>query len=395
MIATAKVTAVKEVTNVALIQLDDREALLRCSDDGQPRYVFIDALRGIAAMAVVFHHLLYSPLFDALHRTVPKVIMTGCEHGFLGVQVFFVISGFVIAHSLRSTILAANSLGLFAVRRQLRLDPPYWTVLFGSIALWAVQLVIFGSDRMDPLPSFASVLLNLVYLQKVFGAAEVVGVAWTLCIEIQFYLFFALLMWVGQRGRPSGQPSRLAVALIVATGALSSLLDPNTPKQTWLAPYWCFFAAGVLSYWSIRRVVGHWVFLVFVGGLLTSSLRHHWNAPIYAGVLAAVTVYAAGVTGRLTTLLGGPIFQYLGRISYSLYLVHWPVKVVVLSIGFQLTRQNGAAAVGWCILMIMTSIATAHLLYVLVERPSMRWASSLKRSSWGHTAMPPKSRRCQ
>src|SRR5207253_3053168 len=100
----------------------------------EPRFVFIDGLRGLAAVAVVLHHVLYSPLIDALREIVPDFILTFCESAFVGVHVFFVISGFVIAHSLRKTVLGARSLASFAVRRQVRLDPPYWVALFVSLA---------------------------------------------------------------------------------------------------------------------------------------------------------------------------------------------------------------------------------------------------------------------
>ena len=346
----------------------------------EPRFVFIDALRGIAAMAVVIHHALYSPLIDALRRAVPRTILILCEDGFLGVDVFFVISGFVIAHSLRNIVLHPQSIALFALRRQVRLDPPYWLVLFGSLLLWGMMRALMGSARVDPLPGPGAVALNMTYLQKIARAPEILGVAWTLCIEIQLYLFFSVLLWLGQRGRgTSSLPTRLAILLVFATGAASLALNSNVLHDAWMARYWWLFASGVLCYWTVRRVLSPWVFGIFIALVLVSRVQHASNLPLYTGTASSVVICTVGKMGRLTTLLGGPTLQYLGRTSYCLYLVHWPVKIVVLGLGFALTRQNSLAAIAWCLLYIAVSIAVAHVLHVLVERPCIRWSSSLKR----------------
>src|SRR5208282_3213930 len=91
-------------------------------------------------------------------------------------------------------------------------------------------------------------------------------------------------------------------------------------------------------------------------------------------------VYAVGRADRLTTLFGGPVLQYLGRISYSLYLVHWFVKEAVMNLGFHLTRGGRLAGVGWFLLAAASSIMVAHLLHIGVERPSMRWSRTLKQA---------------
>src|SRR5688500_14125008 len=93
------------------------------------RFVFIDALRGLACLWVLTHHLFFNEIFGkvlrpAVHNAVE--ILAFC--GSFGVQIFFVLSGFVIAHSLRDTTLNPRSVGLFILRRQLRLDPPYWVM---------------------------------------------------------------------------------------------------------------------------------------------------------------------------------------------------------------------------------------------------------------------------
>src|SRR6202000_495333 len=94
------------------------------------RYALVDALRGFAAFAVLFHHATLLPATEAaMPNLVPACLLSLSAGGSLGVQVFFVLSGFVIAHSLSDSSLTIRELGRFMVRRQCRLDPPYWTVL--------------------------------------------------------------------------------------------------------------------------------------------------------------------------------------------------------------------------------------------------------------------------
>jgi peptidoglycan/LPS O-acetylase OafA/YrhL len=356
------------------LRRQDVEALSR-----EPRFVFIDSLRGIAAMAVVFHHALYSPLIDTLREAVPDAILAICEKGYLGVHVFFVISGFVIAHSLRNTVLNAHSIAWFALRRQVRLDPPYWVALLAALALWAIMRAVLGEASADPVPAPGAVGLNMLYLQKITRVPEILGVAWTLCIEIQLYVFFSLLLWLGQFGRRvAGAPSRLTVLLVLASGVTSLALNESVLHHAWLTQYWWLFASGAMCYWAMRRVVATWVFFAFLSLIVISIVREPGDLPLYTATISSALIFGVGKLGLLATLLRGPLFQYLGRISYCLYLVHWPVKIVVLGAGFQLTRHQPLAAIGWCLLMVLVSIVLAHALHVLVEARCMRWSSTLK-----------------
>jgi peptidoglycan/LPS O-acetylase OafA/YrhL len=89
-------------------------------------------------------------------------------------------------------------------------------------------------------------------------------------------------------------------------------------------------------------------------------------------------LYGVGRAGRLTTWLGGPVMGYMGRTSYSLYLVHLPVLTVVLRAGYKLTGENRWAALLWLALAALCCFAAAHLLYVFVEAPSLKLVARFK-----------------
>src|SRR5208282_311558 len=93
---------------------------------GEKRFLLVDALRGIAAMSVVVFHLAEGHHVDQFMTVAPVWLITVIEHGDLGVAIFFVLSGFVIAHSLYGRNVTLSLAGRFMLRRSLRLDPPYW-----------------------------------------------------------------------------------------------------------------------------------------------------------------------------------------------------------------------------------------------------------------------------
>ena len=91
-----------------------------------------------------------------------------------------------------------------------------------------------------------------------------------------------------------------------------------------------------------------------------------------------LAIYLIGRAGRLSTTLNWAPLQYLGRISYSLYLIHYPVSHIVVNAGYELTGDSPWAAFGWLLLSVLLSILAAHFLYLLVEAPTARLAARLK-----------------
>ena len=169
------------------------------------RLTYIDGLRALAAMAVFMVHatgILHVAV--ASHRSgVADAVVRASGYGPLGVDVFFVISGFVIAYSIRDDPVTLGYAGRFAVRRSLRLDPPYWCAIAVG-TLWIAARHRLGSAG-EPLPTVPQVLSHLAYLQGILGQRNIIIVFWTLCLEVQLYLAFITLLlasrWVPRRAR--------------------------------------------------------------------------------------------------------------------------------------------------------------------------------------------------
>lgn len=278
----------------------------------------------------------------------------------MGVAVFFVISGFVIAASNSDQNLTAGYIGRFILRRSLRLDPPYWvTMMF---------VILFFSAPFYP----EQILANMFYVHIILGQPGALNVAWTLCQEVQLYLFFILSMSLIQRAAPRFKMNVHTLGLLVLGGlAIYWARFAGQFMHGFFPPYWFQFFAGVLCYWIVVGKL-HWsvlpAYVLMIAAVIERTIITLPTAAT-AGAVAATLVIARH---HLTTLLDGPAWQFFGRISYSLYLTHVPVHEV-------LHRWMGQG-VKLAVISAACSIVVAWLMYLLVERTSIRWSHAVSKT---------------
>lgn len=323
---------------------------------GGARLVEVDALRGIAALAVVLFH--YTVRFRELYGGI-GVPTLSFPHGHYGVNLFFIISGFVIFMTLERTRRAMD----FVVSRFSRLFPAYWL----SAALTFAVVGAFGLPGKEV--SAPQALANVVMVHGLLGMPHVDGVYWTLEVELLFYAgMFALLL--------TGQLRRVHLALWVL---LALRLAYEVAARGWgvefswtlsrllILLYIPWFALGICVYQATlgagradRRAVA--VTAAAAVGCL--AVVDGWRIGALAAALALL-VWAA-TTGRLRWLRH-PLPAFFGTISYPLYLLHenigWVVQRAVQAHGGSFDASV-AAAFG-------LSVALAAAVTYLVEQPAM------------------------
>lgn len=309
------------------------------------RIAFLDALRGFAAVSVMLHH--YGERIG-WHNI-----------GNMGVPIFFTLSGFVIAMSLGSRPERSLSfLGRFALKRSIRLDPPYWISI--------VAVLIIGYVVNDETATPGQLAAHLLYVQQFLDYEHLQVIYWTLCYEIQFYLALILLLWVTR--------SMFGVALL-GTLALS-LADRNLgiTDDAVMVRHWFCFAAGALVYYTTTWRLPQRYFLA----ALVLVTGYGFAAPdgyaITAG-LTALSIYGVIAFRRESFGSWAPI-QFIGQISYSLYLTHLIGGWVVLSIAVKYVP-------GWLALLLAAgvAIASAWIFHRLVEAPAVRWSRLVSSSA--------------
>ena len=340
------------------------------------RLELIDGLRGIAALSVVLFHIgLFSPFSAAIPRPVAAVL----AHGDLGVAVFFVLSGFVIAHAIREAAITPEYALNFALRRQLRLDPPYWAmIVFSTIDLSIPALI--HRDSPTVVPTTQCVMSHFVYLQSVLHQRNLVPVFWSLCIEVQFYVVFIVVLALVQRISQAGDrgATSLAHASIGLIGVASALYFALVSSVgPWFLSYWFMFVLGALTAWVVEGTLSQRALFAF--GVLVLAVGVWRGAAVpFAAAGTALVIWAGARFDRLHTWLRQTPFQYFGKLSYSLYLVHWTISYRILNLGNRLTHGSPGWAFIWISVALIAAVGAAQLLHVAVERPAMRLAASVK-----------------
>lgn len=380
-----------------LMDRETDESLSLKSPESPPapaaRFVFVDGLRGLAALGIALYHIWrYEPEPYPSLGFVPSIVDWLLLRTWIGVQFLLVISGFVIAYTLRDTWVTPREGVSFVVRRIVRLLPPYWVTIllvllvhFASISWWG-----WPSPFEDSL-SARRVLAHLVFLQDVSGEAPLSAGIWTVCIEMQFYIVCVWGWWFTQRlpsqSEPTAsEPSTWRLLLVFGPLALVSLMHWNRLDSTepWVTHFLHSFFLGMVTWWTLDGTVPRSVFVATIA-VVAAHLASRWKLENALALTAAVSIFIAGRTGHIHDWLNWRWLQFLGRISYSLYLIHYPVSHLVMWCGWRWSGNAPTAAQSSLILFLclVASIAAGQTLYVLVEAPSGRCSAWLK-GRWAH-----------
>lgn len=351
---------------------------------GKPegRFAFIDALRGIAAVMVLMGHLYaHGPLYDPLSTLVIRPISFVFEHGNLGVQIFFVLSGFVIAYSQRTVFITGRFLGNFALRRSLRLDPTYWTAIALFLFVdYASNLIL--TDRTIPFPNSWVILANVLYLQNIMGVRNIVGPSWTLCLEVQLYLALTVLVAFAQRlpwaSRPLlGWRQASFLPVFIPLAIVSLLMGTEVfgvlKYSAFFPPHWYMFFLGVLAWWTIEGLVGQSWFWAYAAAV-SCGLAFHFTPEMAMALATGLVIYVMARLGHLRSSLNYPMLQFFGRISYSLYLVHVAMGDRLLCLGKRISGESVPWSVVWFLLAVTLSVSVAYIVNRCVEVPSVALA---------------------
>jgi len=319
----------------------------------------IQALRGLAVAFVVIDHLGFSAF----------------KSGFLGVDIFFVISGYLITGLIASKILNKDfSLADFYYRRAKRLVPAaYVTILATCLGAYFLLNSIEIRNLFYQVAGAVSYTTNFVLLTQTGyfdadAATKPLLHMWSLAVEEQYYLIFPLVLILS----PSRYWLRIVLSLLIASVAACLYLNQFNPSAAfYLLPTraWELLigSAGYLAAQQFSIKIPKALFVVALMAILTIPVMgYEWSHPGLGAIiicLSTLVIIWCNSTIANESRLVKPLVN-LGDISYSLYLVHWPIIVfahAVFPSNFTLTTQ---------LILLIASITAAIVLYRFIEQPS-------------------------
>lgn len=319
------------------------------------RYRELDALRGLAALAVVLFH--YTVRYFELFPGVPPGLQF--SHGSLGVEVFFGISGFVILMTLERSKSASD----FLVSRFSRLYPAYWT----CVAVTYLAMLSWPLPGRSATPVEA--LVNLSMWQEVLHVPHVDGVYWSLQVEL---IFYALMLATYVAGLLRHVRVLLVLWLLVALMALSishwlGRPIPYLAERFLLLQFSAFFAIGASAYLAFKiQRIDLWNWAAFALAVPVAGGYHGKAGWIVASGMVILFVLIAR---RKAGFLDNPVLVYLGTISYTLYLLHQNIGYAVV----RAAQTSGLSIEMGIGLAVAVSMTLATGVTYAVEKPSLKW----------------------
>ncbi len=301
----------------------------------RPQFGWINLLKAGAAQLIVLHHLaFYGPMSDYVQPLWPEVLDWLGGNARIAVQVFLVIGGFLVAKSLAPAGRPGIARPVQAVwRRYAKLAPPFFAATLLAAVLTPVAGIWMLHDSMSAAVTLGQLSAHALLLHGVLGYESLSAGAWYVAIDFQLYLLTVLLLWLG--GCLAGRRALAwLMPLAVTVGIVLSLLYFNLDSgwDNWAPYFFGSYGLGLMAWWASdpARKPGAMTALMAMAAVpVLLALAIDYRSRI---ALALVVACALFLFGRARTPAQGRawnVINALGRISYAVFLVHFPVSLLV------------------------------------------------------------------
>ena len=346
----------------------------------------LTGIRAIAAGMVLFLHL---------NQAIPNAGLGGLafvHYGYLGVDVFFVLSGFIISHVYSQELAALNGgrYGRYLWYRVARLYPVHVAVLLVLIVM-VMGMQAAGLKPNNPANWDVTALLWQFTLTHAWGFAPDAtwnGPAWSISLEFLAYLLFPVFLLLV---RPFRHPLAAAAGAAVLAGVFAALfiafdwrIKAALVGGPAIARVLIEFGMGCLLYraWQVWPKGRVWDGVAALALTAFLGLAFVGLPDLVAMPLLALFVFAVAMSaGPVQRFLATPVMVWLGEISYAVYMVHFTVILVALRVldWSGLDKAGQGLSIGLLITAVAMVVILAALAYHVVERPARRWLRSLTR----------------
>lgn len=313
------------------------------------------SLRGIASLMVCIYHLV---LGNSMFFDTNSIIEQISRYGFLGVEIFFIISGFVVPYSMLSNNYQITDLGRFLIRRSARVEIPYIASIILVLLLNYLAGLSPNFKGGEFVMNFSEFFSNIFYLSDFLNKSWYQPLYYTLKIEFQYYIFIGLLLTLFL--------SKKKVVLVMVLLSMLFLSFLNTIE---LFKYINLFSIGILTFLFKTEKINLNYYISYILILL--------GVVNYQFQLEVVLVSLFSILYILFINRSSKFLEFLGKISFSLYLIHIPIGGKIINLGLRFVQQDYQKYLLLCIAFI-ASIVFAYLFYSLIESPALKLSKKIK-----------------
>ncbi len=338
--------------------------------DHPSRMPFIDALKAICCLLIVTHHLaIYGPMSTIAYPLIPGLIDWLREYGRIAVQIFFVIAGFLSAAKLapQGLSVVTNPVGLIQ-KRYLRLIIPYLAALTLAIGCAALARVWMNHESIPSAPNFFQLLSHIFLLHDLLNQEVLSAGIWYVAIDFQLFALLILVLWISNQIQTRYSGMQIMGLLFILSLTTISLFFFNRDSY-WDETALYFFGSyglGVLIYWA--SISQHRVFwFVVLIALTFAALTVDFRLRIAAAGCVMLMLGLARHYDVLEKKWVPDYLSYLGRASYSIFLIHFPISLVINAAFFRFLPHQPIIHLIGLFLAIGASLGGGILLFKWLE----------------------------
>ncbi len=345
------------------------------------RLLFLDALRAFASLLILWHHFaLYPPLSLQAQPLLGPLVHWFSDYA-RSTQVFFVIGGYVMARNMSGRRWDTKAVGRFLASRYCRLGIPYLAACALAIAASAWGRGWLPENVTGTQPTIPQAIAHVFFLQDLLSFEHFSAGLWFVCINFQLGMIYAATLWLRDTlltitGR------RIDVPLVAGwiLSAVSLFHFNRHPEWDSWAPYFFpYFFMGIIVHRALANRSSEKTFWLYQL-LIIASMCHDWRWRLASALVVGLLLFGAEKSGLSTRWPKNKWIARMGKASYSLFLVHFPVLVFVAGLWARLGWTSPSAAIAGLLTAFAASVATAFAFHRHIEQPaaqlSRRWGKA-------------------
>ncbi len=358
--------------------------------DAVSRLAFVDALKALAFQLIVLHHLaFYGPMSDHAYPLAPVLMTWLSQDARMAVQAFLVIAGFLAARSIAPNgALLSNEPFVLLQQRYLKLVTPFLAAVVIGIVCAAIARELMVHDSIPGPPTLPQILAHALLLQGILGYDGLSAGVWYVAIDFQLFTLLVAILWLARGVAQSGAATAAIGVSLVASLALASLYYFNRDAgwDNWGVYFFGSYGLGVAGCWATngRRPL---VWLLPLVAVVIAALLLDYRPRIAVALLVALALSLARMSGFLENWPRSSVLAYLGRISYSVFLIHFPVCLLISGTFSRFAGSDPWINLTGMLVAWVASITGGALFHQLVESPAQRFFRG-ERSASGVRQMP-------